>query len=84
MALKLFNHSFPKDNPFIKIDYTIGFIKETNVQEMPEVQALVTQLSFLTEFDKSHYEVETEMVSPADGSMSSWAEAVQYFFKSYT
>lgn len=50
---------------------------------MPEPQALVAPPSVFKGFAKSQYEAGAQMMSPEEGEISSWPEAVQYFLRNY-
>jgi len=82
MEIRLSQHHFSGKDPIMVLDFLSRFVREAEIQEMSEAQALLALPSFLNGFAKSQYEA-AERVNPQDGGIGSWPEAVQYLLRNY-
>lgn len=83
MALKLSGHNFSGEDLIMVVYFLTRLVREGNIQEMSEAQAIAALPSFLDGFAKSQYETGAETVFPEEGGISSWPEAVQYRLRNY-
>lgn len=65
------------------IDVLTRLVRQSNVQETSEAQALIALFSLLEGFTESQSEAVVETVSLEEGDLFSWPVAIQYLLTNY-
>lgn len=65
------------------MDFLVGFSTEADIQGVTDAREFITLPSFRGGLALIKFESPVGIISPTEGGISSWPEAVQYLLRSY-